>query len=296
MNSFGDLLGILLNGVATGMILFIMAVGLTVIFGLLDVLNLAHGSIFLVGSYIGYALAGQRVATWGGWAMALVVALVLGVVIGVLLMLMLRPLRRRGHLDQAVLTLGLALVITELLAEIFGRDDHGVAPPPGLVDSVELGGITYPVYRLVVIALGAVVAAGVWYVLERTSAGAVVRATVADDQMVAALGISVSKVRLLTFGGATALAVLGGVVAGPVNGVSTGLGNEILLLALVVIVIGGLGSILGTLVGSLAIGLVQNFGVVLVPELASFLLFGAMVLVILVRPQGLFASIAAVAR
>jgi branched-chain amino acid transport system permease protein len=288
--------GVLLNGVAVGLLLFMMAVGLTVVFGLLDVLNLAHGAFFLTGSYIGYRVAGEATATWTGFGLALVLAIVIGGLLGAGLMLLTRPLAKRGHLDQALLTLGLALVVGELLLEIFGRDDHAVAAPGGLARSTEIFGQSYPIYRLAVIVAGAVVALGVWYLLERTPAGAVVRATVADREMVEAVGIDVRKVTTLTFMLATALAVVGGVLAGPIKGASAGLDDEILLLALVVIVIGGLGSVVGTLVGSLIIGLVQNLGVVIMPELASFLLFGAMVLIISFRPQGLFPSTAAVAR
>ncbi len=287
---------VLLNGVATGLLLFMMAVGLTVVFGLLDVLNLAHGAFFLTGSYIGYRIAGEATATWGSFSLALLVAVVVGAVLGVALMVLTRPLAKRGHLDQALLTLGLALVVSELLLEIFGRDDHAVAAPESLAGSMEIFGATYPIYRIAVIGVGAVVAFGVWYLLERTPAGAVVRATVADREMVEAVGIDVRRVTTLTFASATVLAVVGGVLAGPVKGAASGLDDEILLLALVVIVIGGLGSVVGTLVGSLIIGLVQNVGVVLAPQLASFLLFGAMVLIISFRPQGLFPSTAAVAR
>lgn len=287
---------VILNGVATGLLLFMMAVGLTVVFGLLNVLNLAHGAFFLTGSYIGYRVAGEATATWQSFGLALLVAVAVGAVLGVGLMFLMRPLAKRGHLDQALLTLGLALVISELLLEIFGRDDRAVAAPEALAGSTEIFGATYPVYRLAVIVVGAVVALGVWYLLERTPAGAVVRATVADREMVEAVGIDVHRVTTLTFALATVLAVVGGALAGPVKGAASGLDDEILLLALVVIVIGGLGSVVGTLVGSLIIGLVQNLGVVLAPELASFLLFGAMVLIISFRPQGLFPSTAAVAR
>lgn len=287
---------VILNGVATGLLLFMMAVGLTVVFGLLDVLNLAHGAFFLTGSYIGYRVAGEATATWASFGFALLVAVAVGAVLGVGLMFLTRPLAKRGHLDQALLTLGLALVVSELLLEIFGRDDHAVAAPEALAGSTEIFGATYPVYRLAVIVVGAVVALGVWYLLERTPAGAVVRATVADREMVEAVGIDVRRVTTLTFALATVLAVVGGVLAGPVKGAASGLDDGILLLALVVIVIGGLGSVVGTLVGSLIIGLVQNLGVVLAPELASFLLFGAMVLIISFRPQGLFPSTAAVPR
>lgn len=288
--------GVLLNGVAIGLLLFMMAVGLTLVFGLLDILNLAHGAFFLTGSYLGYRIAGEATATWASFALALLAALLLGGLMGAVLMFLTRPLVSRGHLDQALLTLGLALVIGELLLEIFGRDDHAIAAPASLAGSTEIFGAQYPVYRLAVIAVGAVIAAGVWYVVERTPAGAMVRATVADREMVEAVGIDVRQVTTWTFVLATALAVVGGVLAGPIQGASSGLDDEILLLALVVVVIGGVGSVMGSLVGSLIIGLVQNLGVVLAPELASFLLFGAMALIITFRPQGLFPTAAAVAR
>jgi branched-subunit amino acid ABC-type transport system permease component len=284
--------GVILNSLATGLLLFMMAVGLTIVFGLLDVLNLAHGAFFLVGAYLGYKLAGETVATWGSFALALAAAVVLGAVMGVALMYLTRPLVKRGHLDQALLTLGLALVIAELVQLIFGADNHAVAPPSTLDGSVRVFGSTYPVYRLVVIVLGAVVAAGVWYLIERTPAGAIVRATVADREMVEAIGIDVRRVSLLAFVLASVLALVGGVLGGPIKGASPGLDDEVLLLALVVIVIGGLGSVMGTFVGSLIIGLVENVGVLLVPQLASFLLFGAMVIVISLRPQGLFSTVA----
>lgn len=296
MGWLADNTGVLLNGVATGLLLFMMAVGLTIVFGLLDVLNLAHGAFFLTGAYLGYKIAGEATASWGSFLLATLVAVVLGGLMGVGLMLLTRPLISRGHLDQALLTLGLGLVISELLLLIFGQDDHAMAAPGALAGSTSLFGAQYPLYRLAVILVGALVAAAVWYVLERTSAGAVVRATVADRQMVEAVGIDVRKVTLVTFVASAALAVLGGVLSGPIKGASAGLDDEILLLALVVIVVGGLGSVIGTLVGSLIIGLVQNVGVVLMPELASFLLFGAMVLIITFRPQGLFPNTAAVAR
>lgn len=279
--------GVILNGVAIGLLLFMMSVGLTVIFGLLDVLNLAHGGFFLTGAYLGYRIGGEVTATWGSFLAALLVAVVLGAAMGVALMLATAPLAKRGHMDQALLTLGMGLVITELLVMIFGRDDHSVAAPGGLARSTEVFGTAYPIYRLAVIAAGATVAACVWYSLERTMAGAVVRATVADREMVEAVGIDVRRVKVLAFACASAFAVAGGMLAGPMQGASAGLGDETLLLALVVIVIGGLGSVLGTLLGSLLIGLVQNLGVLLAPEAASFVMFGAMLLVLTFRPQGL---------
>jgi branched-chain amino acid transport system permease protein len=283
---------VVLNGVATGLLLFMMAVGLTVIFGLMDVLNLSHGAFYLAGSYLAYAVIGETVSTWGGFFLAIAVAIVGGVVLGGLLMLLTAPLARRGHLDQALLTLGLALVIGQVLQIIFGVQNHSVAPPPGLTGSIQVLDSQYPVYRLFVIAIGAVVAAGVWYFVERTPAGALVRAAVADSDMVSAVGVDVRRVRAVVFVSASILALIGGVLAGPIRGVSAGLGDETLILALVVIVIGSAGSIVGTLVGSLVIGLTQNIGVLFFPEIASFLVFGVMVIVILLRPQGLFPRVA----
>jgi branched-chain amino acid transport system permease protein len=291
-----DQSGVLLNGIATGLLLFMMAVGLTIVFGLLDVLNLAHGAFFLVGAYLGYRIAGETTASWGSFALALLAAIVLGALMGAALMLLTRPLVSRGHMDQALLTLGLSLVVTELLMEVFGRNDHAVAAPSGLAGSVEVFGAQYPVYRLAVIAVGALVAFAVWYALERTSAGALIRATVADREMVEAVGIDVRRVTTVTFVLASVLALVSGVLSGPIKGATALLGNEILLMALAVIVIGGMGSVVGTLVASVLIGLVQNLGAVLLPQFSSFLLFGAMVLIIVFRPQGLFPAAAAVER
>lgn len=286
----------LLNGVAIGLLLFMMAVGLTVIFGMLDILNLAHGAFFMVGGYLGYRIGGEATAGWASFGLALVVCVAVGLAMGVALMLMTRPLMARGHMDQALLTLGLALVIGQLLQVVFGKDDHAVAAPGSLSTSVTVFGSTYPVYRLAVIVLGLIVAAVVWAILERTSAGAMVRATVADRSMVEACGVDVRRVMLMTFGGASVLAVTAGLLAGPIEGASSGVGDNTLLLALVVIVIGGLGSVLGTLVGALIIGMVQSVGVIVAPELASFMTFGAMVLVLAFRPQGLVPARVTVAR
>lgn len=296
MSWFIDNAGVLLNGVAIGLLLFMMAVGLTIIFGLLDVLNLAHGAFFLTGAYLGYRIGGEATATWGSFLLALLVAIGLGAVLGVGLMLMTMPLVKRGHMDQALLTLGLALVITQLLLLSFGKDDHSVAAPAGLAHSTQILGNSYPVYRLAAIGLGIVAVIAVWYLIERTPAGAIVRATVSDRQMVEAVGIDVRIVMVVTFAAATVLAVVGGLLAGPVEGATSGLGDEILLMALVVIVIGGLGSILGTFIGALLIGLVQNVGVMVAPQMASFLMFGAMALVLAFRPQGLIPAKTAVSR
>jgi branched-subunit amino acid ABC-type transport system permease component len=279
-----------LNGLAIGFLLFILAVGLSIVFGMMDVLNLAHGALFLGGAYLGAAFSGS----WGGFLAALGLAAVGGLAAGALLSLMTAPLRRRSHLDQALLTLGVAFVVAELLIIAFGDDPLSVAAPPALAGSVTVFGAVYPAYRLVLIGVGAVLAVVVYLVVERTRVGALVRATVADRDMVATLGIDNRLVTTAVFAVGSLLATTAGVLGGPIYGARPGLDATVLILALVVVVIGGLGSVRGALVGALIIGQVDTLGRVLLPELASFVLFAALALVLVLRPQGLFGGPASV--
>jgi branched-chain amino acid transport system permease protein len=278
----------ILNGVAIGSLLFILAVGLSIVFGMMDVLNLAHGAFFLAGSYLAVTfVAGQ---SWGGFLAALGMAALLGLFAGGALSGMTEPLARRPILDQALLTLGISLIVAEVLSIAYGNDVRSIAPPPGLAGSVEVAGSTYPTYRLVLIAIGLLLALVVWLVVEKTSVGALVRASVADREMVSAIGIDNRKVKLAVLGIGSMLAAVAGVLAAPVYGARPGLDKTILILALVVVVIGGLGSVRGALIGALLIGQVESLGRALLPELASFILFGTLALVLIVRPRGLFAS------
>lgn len=279
-----------LNGLAIGFLLFILAVGLSIVFGMMDVLNLAHGALFLGGAYLGAAFSGS----WGGFLAALALAAVGGLAAGALLSLMTAPLRRRSHLDQALLTLGVAFVVAELLIIAFGDDPLSAAAPPALAGSVTVFGAVYPAYRLVLIGVGAVLAVVVYLVVERTRVGALVRATVADRDMVATIGIDNRLVTTAVFAVGSLLATTAGVLGGPIYGARPGLDATVLILALVVVVIGGLGSVRGALVGALIIGQVDTIGRVLLPELASFVLFAALALVLVLRPQGLFGGPAAV--
>jgi branched-chain amino acid transport system permease protein len=278
----------ILNGVAIGSLLFILAVGLSIVFGMMDVLNLAHGAFFLAGSYLAVTfVAGE---SWGGFLAALGMAALLGLLAGGALSGMTEPLARRPILDQALLTLGISLIVAEVLSIAYGNDVRSVAPPPGLAGSVEVAGSTYPIYRLVLIAIGLLLALVVWLVVEKTSIGALVRASVADREMVSAIGIDNRKVKLAVLGIGSMLAAVAGVLAAPVYGARPGLDKTILILALVVVVIGGLGSVRGALIGALLIGQVESLGRALLPELASFILFGTLALVLIARPRGLFAS------
>ncbi|WP_324277840.1 branched-chain amino acid ABC transporter permease [Blastococcus brunescens] len=278
----------ILNGFAIGSLLFILAVGLSIVFGMMDVLNLAHGAFFLIGSYLAVTfVAGE---SWGGFFAALGIAALVGLLAGGALSGLTEPLARRPILDQALLTLGISLIVAEVLSIIYGNDVFSVPEPPGLAGSVGVAGSSYPTYRLMLIAVGLVLALVVWLVVEKTSIGALVRASVADREMVSALGIDNRKVKFAVLGVGSLLATVAGVLAAPVYGARPGLDKTILILALVVIVIGGLGSVRGALVGALVIGQVESLGRALFPEIASFILFGTLALVLVVRPRGLFAG------
>jgi branched-chain amino acid transport system permease protein len=277
----------LLNGLAIGFLLFILAVGLSLVFGMMDVLNLAHGVLFLTGSYLAWWIAGAN-PSWPGFFGALAAAALVGATSGAVLSFGTERLARRSHLDQALLTLGVALIAAEVLSALFGDDVHAVNPPPGLDRSVMLLGSAYPVYRLSLIGVGLVLAGAVHWIVERTSLGALVRATVADRQMVSAIGYDDRRVKAVVFGFGALLAAVAGVLGAPIYGARPGLDATILIMALVVVVIGGLGSVRGALVGALIIGQIETLGRALLSNLASFVLFGALALVLIVRPQGLF--------
>jgi branched-subunit amino acid ABC-type transport system permease component len=276
----------IVNGLAIGSLLFILAAGLSLVFGMMDVLNLAHGTVYLIGAYCAYALTDGNL-TLGTFLAGLGVAVVIGVACGAGLAAMVQPLARRSHLDQALLTLGIALVLSELLVVVFDRDVHSVGAPPGLDGTVSIAGDSYPTYRLALIGFGLLLAFGIYYLVERTRLGALIRATVADRGMVEALGVPARWVLVGVFAGGCGIAALAGALGSQIYGARPGLDETILLLALVVVVIGGLGSIKGAFLGALLIGQVESLGRSLVPEQAPFLLFGVMALVLLVRPQGL---------
>ncbi len=294
MAVFDGILLTSLNGLALAAVLFMVAVGLSLVFGTMDVLNLAHGSLALGGAYVGVVFLGTG-GGLGQLVLAMIVATIVGLAAGLILSLLTRGIR--DHLKQALLTLGLALIAADLMRLAFGGDVKSVAAPSPLDGTIEILGRPYPTYRLFVIAMSLVVGGLLYAVIERSLSGAIVRATVADRVMVEALGIRTKVVLAAVFSIGAALAVVGGLLAAPVLGAQPGLDNTILLLALVVVVIGGLGSIKGAALGAILVGQVQTLGVALLPEFASFLLFGAMAIVLLVRPGGLLpAAHAEVAR
>ena len=280
----------IVDGAAFGLLYFTLAVGLSLVFGMMDVLNLAHGTLYLGGAYAAYRFADGG---WTGLALALVVGLAVGVGGGALLAALVAPLAARGralpgaaHLDQALLTLGVSVIGAELFLLASG-DELSVPAPRALAGGTTVFGHTYPTYRLVFIGVAGALATAVYLLLERSALGALVRATVADRDMVRVMGVDTRKVLFGVFAAGSALAVVGGVLGAPIIGPAPGVDGHVLVMSLVVVVIGGLGSVRGALLGALLVGEVDTLGRALVPQYAAFLLFGAMFMVLAVRPRGL---------
>jgi len=274
-----------LNGLAYGVLLFLLSVGLTLIFGMLDVVNLAHGSFYMLGAYAGLALIA---ATGSFWLALLLAPLGVGIVGLVVERTCLRVLYRRPPLDQVLLTFGLIYLFEDIIRWIWGGTIRSIAPPPSLTASVTIGGATIPSYRLFVIVFGFLMAAALFLLIERTRLGAIIRAGVFHAEMAAGLGIDIQRVFTGVFAFGTALAGLSGVIAGPIQSASPPMGAGILIPALIVVVVGGLGSLKGSLAGSLIIGQAETFGKAWLPDAALLMIYAVMALVLLLRPQGLF--------
>ena len=283
----GDNLVTVVDGVAFGVLLFTIAVGLSLVFGIMAGLNLPPGARDRAGASRAGRFVGDGQATLGAFALAGLAAVAVGAGAGAGLALLTRPLAARGHLDQALLTLGVALIVGDLLSARFGNDVQSVPPPQFLAGGVASGGREDPSYRLAVIAAGLAMAVVVYLLVERTRAGALVRATVADAPMVRALGVDTGRLMVATFAAGVVLACLGGVLGAPVLGAYPGLDERVLILGLVVVVLGGLGSVPGAFLGAMVIGQVEVLGVSLLPRYASFLVFGTMAVVLLLRPTGM---------
>ena len=303
--TFALVLEQLLNGLQYGVMLFLMAAGLTLVLGIMNLVNLAHGSLYMVGAYL--AVAGTQ---WSGSylvgvALGFAGTLVVGMVMEVITM---RPLYGRDHLDQVLVTFGLILFFNELVAMVWGRGSLYTSLPAWLQGHIELfSGSRYPVYRLVVLGVGLAVAVLLWYVVTRTRLGMLIRAGASNRTMVAALGVNIRLLYTVVFGFGAALAGLAGLMAGPIYAVQPGMGELILIQVFVVIVIGGIGSIRGALVGAIIVGVVDTLGRAFLkpvlatilsasaaeaagPALASMLIYLLMAVVLALRPAGLFQS------
>ena len=280
-----------LNALQYGLLLFLVASGLTLIFGIMGVINLAHGSFYMIGAYMAYALAAPVAAVFGGgFFSVLALGLVLAVLLGyVLEWVFFSYLYEREHLQQVLMTYGLILVLEELRSLIVGDDVHGVTVPPWLSGSLPLGEVmTYPVYRLFISGVCLALALGMFWVFKRTRLGMRIRAGASNREMVQSLGVDIRILYRVVFAAGVALAVLAGMVAAPVSSVYPGMGNSVLIVCFVVVVIGGIGSIRGALLAALLIGFVDTFGKVLLPQAAGVLVYVLMALILLWRPDGLF--------
>ena len=285
----------LLNGVQYGLLLFLVSSGLTLVFGIMGIINVAHGSFYMIGAYLAWSLTGQLGSFWIALPAGIVLTLAIGLALEVLLI---NKLYSRDHLYQVLLTYGLILVFEETRSILWGDEVRGVAIPQLIAGSFPLTDtLSYPYYRLWISAVCLAVAALLVWVIQKTRLGMMIRAGSANREMVESLGINIQLVYRVVFAAGITLAAVAGMISAPVSAVFPGMGNQILIICFVVIVIGGMGSVKGAMVASLLIGLVDTFGKVLhleigglklLPELSSMTVYLVMAVVLLWRPEGIF--------
>jgi branched-chain amino acid transport system permease protein len=278
-----------LNSLALGGLLFLLSSGFSLIFGLMRIANLTHGALFMLGAYVGVSIL--KVVP-NLWAAALLGGLAVAAFGGLLERFILRKLAGNS-LGQVLVTLGFAFMIADLCLIIWGGDPIPVPTPPELRKPLVIGGVSFPTYRLVVVVIAVVAAIGLYLLMERTRLGAMIRAGVDDMQMARAVGIPVSKLFTIVFCLGAGLAGAGGIIGGPILSAYPGLDGEMLPLALIVVILGGVGSLVGAVVGSFIIGFIYTFGIALMPDLAYVILFLPMIFVIAFRPRGLFGRMTA---
>ncbi len=274
----------ILNGVSFGMLLFLLAAGLSLIYGLLRILNLAHGSYYLLGAYVALSV----VRATDSLLLAAVVGTAAVVVLGVIMERVFLRRLPREELPQALLTFGFLLIVGDVALWVWGGTPQTLPRPEALARSIRLGDLVFPSYRLFLIGVGAVVGVALWLLQEHTRLGAMIRAAIDDPEIAATTGINVPRLATGVFAFGAGLAALGGILGGPLLGVYPGADFEILLLAFVVVIIGGLGSLKGAFLGGLLVGLLDNFGKALFPEFALFTIFAPMAAILALRPTGLF--------
>jgi len=275
------------NGLSYGALLFLLASGLSLIFGVMRVVNLAHGSYFMLGGYVGLSVVWRT----GSYTLALLAGALALAVVGIAMeRLFLRRLPGQT-LGQVLMTIGFALIFQDVALLIWGGDPYSIRPPSMLAGVITAGPGRFPIYRIFIVVVAVVVGAALWLVLDRTRVGAMIRAAVDDPEMAQGIGIRVPRISLGVFALGAALAAFGGVIGAGFLGVYPGLDFEILPYAFVVVIVGGLGSLPGAMVGSLLVGLLDNFGKALFPELSYFTLFAPMALILALKPTGLFGRV-----
>lgn len=275
----------LLNGVQYGLLLFLLASGLTLIFGIMGVINLAHGSFYMIGAYLAYWLAKVTGSLWLAIPVGFLAALVMGIALETTLF---SRLYKRDHLYQVLLTFGLILIFEELRSILFGDEVHGVSMPAVLDFSIRLTDtLSYPAYRLFITAVCLIIAGTMYFLIQKTRLGMRIRAGSNNREMAASLGVNIPLLFALVFAFGTALAAFAGIIAAPISTVFPGMGNQILIVCFVVVVIGGIGSINGAMIASLAIGLADTVGKIVAPEFSGVAVYLLMAIILLWRPQGL---------
>lgn len=276
----------LLNGVQYGLLLFLIASGLTLVFGVMGILNLAHGSMYMIGAYLAYYFTTLTDSFLLAFIISGTIALVIGIIIERFLII---HLYKRDHLDQVLLTVGLIFVFNAIQSYVWGNDPLGVEVPELLSGSIRLTEIVeYPVYRLFISLLCLVVAASMYFTINKTRLGMMIRAGESDRAMVENLGVDISKLFTIVFAIGVFLASLAGIVSAPIVSLVPGMGEHVLISCFVVVVIGGLGSIKGAFVAALIVGIVDTYASVLLPQISSMSIYLLMALILLVKPQGLF--------
>jgi branched-chain amino acid transport system permease protein len=275
----------LLNAVQYGLLLFLLASGLTLIFGIMGVINLAHGSFYMIGAYLAYWFAKLTGSLWLAIPIGIVIAFAIGLLLETAIF---RRLYRRDHLYQVLLTFGLILIFEELRSILFGDEVHGVAIPALFDYSIPLTDtLSYPVYRLFITAVCLAIAGLLYFVIHNTRIGMMIRAGTSNREMAASLGVNLPLLFALVFAVGMCLAAFAGAIAAPISSVFPGMGNQILIICFVVVVIGGIGSINGALIASLAIGFADTVGKVIAAEYSGIAVYLVMALILLWRPQGI---------
>jgi branched-chain amino acid transport system permease protein len=278
----------LLNGLQYGLLLFLIASGLTLVFGVMGILNLAHGSMYMVGAYLAWYFTLHTDSFLLGALLSAVIALALGIVIEKTLIC---RLYKRNHLDQVLLTIGMIFVFNALQSLLWGNDSLGVDVPELLSGSIQLTElVAYPVYRLFVAVLCLVLAAGLYLLINRTRLGMLIRGGESNREMVECLGIDINRLYTIVFGAGVMLAALAGVISAPIASIVPGMGEHVLITCFVVVVIGGMGSIKGAFVAALMVGIVDTFASVLFPAVSSMVVYILMAVILLIKPQGLFSN------
>ncbi|KXJ46701.1 MULTISPECIES: branched-chain amino acid ABC transporter permease [Marinobacter] len=278
----------LINGLQYGLLLFLIASGLTLVFGVMGILNLAHGSMYMVGAY----LVWYFVAVTGSFTVSAILSAVIALGLGILIeRVLIQRLYNRNHLDQVLLTIGMIFVFNSLQSILWGNDPYGVAVPDALSGSVPFtDNSSYPVYRIFAAFICIAIAAALYFVVSKTRLGMLIRAGESNREMVEALGVNIKSLYTIVFAIGVMLAAVSGIIAAPMRSIVPGMGESVLITCFVVVVIGGMGSIKGAFVGALLVGVISTFAAVLMPTMSNMIIYIFMILVLLVKPQGLFAK------